>query len=53
MKVVVGPNSTATWGTDYVRVPDVRITIPANATTGTGTFTLTPIQGHRKRGETR
>ena len=28
---------------DFVSVPDFRITIPANAASGTGTFTLTPV----------
>ena len=51
VKVVVGPGSTATWGTDYVRVPDIRFAIPANATTGTGTFTLTPIQDTVNEGD--
>ena len=42
--VRVGNNSTATSGTDYATVNDFTITIPANQTSATGTFTLTPTQ---------
>ena len=40
----VGNNSTATASTDYAIVNDFTITIPANQTSGTGTFSLTPTQ---------
>ena len=40
--VSVGGSGTATSGTDYTAVTDFIVTIAANATTGTGTFTLTP-----------
>ena len=33
---------TATPGTDYPLVPWFDVTVPANATTGTGTFIITP-----------
>ncbi len=42
--VSVGSTGTATSGTDYTAVSDFTITIAANATTGTGAFTLTPTQ---------
>ena len=42
--VKVGSTGTATSGTDYAAVSDFNITIAANATSGTGTFTLTPTQ---------
>ena len=42
--VSVGQTGTATPGADYAAVPDFAITIAANATSGTGTFTLTPTQ---------
>ncbi len=35
---------SATEGTDYATVSDFTVTIGANATSGTGTFTLTPTQ---------
>ncbi len=38
--VTVG-GGTATQGTDYEAVADIAVTIPANQTTGTATFTLT------------
>ena len=40
----VGGSGTATSGTDYAAVSDFTVTIAANATSGTGTFTLTPTQ---------
>ena len=40
--VSVGGSGTATSGTDYTAVSDFIIKIAANATSGTGTFTLTP-----------
>ena len=42
--VSVGGSGTATSGTDYAAVSDFTITIAANQTSGTGTFTLTPTQ---------
>ena len=42
--VSVGDSGTATSGTDYEAVDDFIITIAANATSATGTFTLTPTQ---------
>ena len=42
--VSVGGAGTATSGTDYTAVSDFVVKIAANATTGTGTFTLTPTQ---------
>ena len=42
--VSVGPRGSATSGTDYAAVSDFSVTIAANATSGTGTFTLTPTQ---------
>ena len=42
--VNVGSNSTAVASTDYAIVNDFTITIPANQTSATGTFTLTPTQ---------
>ena len=40
MTVSVGASGTATPGRDYAVVTDFTVTIPANATAGTGTFTL-------------
>ena len=34
---------SATEGTDYATVANFNLTIPANQTSGTGTFTLTPV----------
>ena len=42
--VSVGDSGTATSGTDYTAVDDFIITIAANKTSATGTFTLTPTQ---------
>ena len=42
--VSVGGSGTATSGTDYTAVSNFIIKIAANATSGTGTFTLTPTQ---------
>ena len=42
---------SATEGTDYSTVGDFDITIPANATSGTGTFTLTPKQDTSVEGD--
>ena len=45
MTVAVGDGGdSATEGTDYATVSDFTVTIGANATSGTGTFTLTPTQ---------
>ena len=44
VRVQVGDSGTATSGTDYAAVSDFTITIAANATSGTNTFTLTPTQ---------
>ena len=43
--VAVGDTGdSATEGTDYATVSDFTVTIGAGATSGTGTFTLTPTQ---------
>ena len=42
--VSVGGSGTAASGTDYTAVTDYIVKIAANATSGTGTFTLTPTQ---------
>ena len=42
--VSVGGSGTASRGIDYATVADFTVTIAANATSGTGTFTLTPSQ---------
>ena len=42
--VTVGGSGTATSGADYAAVSDFDITIAKGATSGTGTFTLTPAQ---------
>ena len=42
--VSVGGSGTASRGTDYATVADFTVTIAANATSATGTFTLTPTQ---------
>ena len=44
MTVSVGGSGTASRGIDYATVADFTVTIAANATSGTGTFTLTPSQ---------
>ena len=41
--VSVGKSGTATSGTDYTAVTDFDVTIKANASKGSATFTLTPI----------
>ena len=41
----------ATEGTDYAAVGDFELTIPANATSGTGTFTLTPTDDEVVEGD--
>ena len=47
MTIAVGDtNDSATEGTDYTTVNDFDVTIAANTKTGTGTFTLTPTDGH-------
>ena len=52
VKVQVGKSTdSATEGTDYNTVNDFDITIPANATSGTGTFTLTPKQDTSVEGD--
>ena len=48
--VSVGDTGTATSGTDYTAVSDFDITIAANATSGTGSFTLTPTQDTTNEG---
>ena len=48
--VSVGDTGTATSGTDYAAVTDFDITIAANATSGTGSFTLTPTQDTTNEG---
>ncbi len=48
--VSVGDTGTATSGTDYAAVSDFTITIAANATSGTGSFTLTPTQDTTNEG---
>ena len=48
--VSVGDTGTATSGTDYAAVSDFDITIAANATSGTGSFTLTPTQDTTSEG---
>ena len=48
--VSVGDTGTATSGTDYAAVSDFDITIAANATSGTGSFTLTPTQDTTNEG---
>ena len=49
--VSVGGTGTATSGTDYAAVSDFTITIAANATSGTGSFTLTPTQDTALEGD--
>ena len=50
--VVVGDAAdSAAEGTDYATVPDFTVTIGANATSGTGTFTLTPTQDPASEGD--
>ena len=41
----------ATEGTDYATVADFTMSIPANATSGTGTFTLTPTDDTTVEGD--
>ena len=48
--VSVGDTGTATSGTDYSAVSDFTISIAANATSGTGSFTLTPTQDTTNEG---
>ena len=36
-------NGTAVAGTDYTAVPNFTVTIPARSTSGSGTFTLSPV----------
>ena len=48
--ISVGGSGTATSGTDYTAVSDFTITIAANATSGTGSFTLTPTQDTTNEG---
>ena len=50
VRVTVGDQGTATSGTDYMAVSPFTVTIPANATVGTGTFTLKDVAGHGGRG---
>ncbi len=49
--VTVGDSGTATSGTDYAAVSDFTITIAANATSGTGSFTLTPTDDTALEGD--
>ena len=50
--VAVGSASdSATEGTDYTTVADFNITIAANATSGTGTFALSPTQDTSAEGD--
>ena len=49
--VAVGDTGTATSGTDYAAVSDFTITIAANKTSGTGTFTLTPTDDTTLEGD--
>ena len=49
--VSVGDTGTATSGTDYAAVSDFTITIAANATSGTGSFTLTPTDDTALEGD--
>ena len=42
---------SATEGTDYNTVNDFKITVPANATSATGTFTLTPTADGTREGD--
>ena len=49
--VSVGDSGTATSGTDYAAVSDFTITIAANATSGTGSFTLTPTDDTALEGD--
>ena len=43
MTVSVGDSGTAVSGTDYRAVPDFNITIEAGRSSGSATFTLTPV----------
>ena len=49
--VAVGDTGTATSGTDYAAVSDFDITIPANATSATNSFTLTPTKDSASEGD--
>ena len=49
--VSVGRSGTARSGTDYAAVSDFTITLAANATSATGTFTLTPTQDKLAEGD--
>ena len=49
--VSVGGGGTATSGTDYGAVLNFDITLAANATSATGTFTLTPVQDTLAEGD--
>ena len=49
--VSVGQTGTAAPGSDYAAVTDFDIAIAANATSGTGSFTLTPDPGYRVRAQ--
>ena len=47
VRVQVGKSSdSAKEGTHYANVPDFNVTINANATSGTATFTLTPVNNY-------
>ena len=49
VRVQVGKSSDgAKEGTDYANVPDFNVTINANATSGTATFTLTPVNDYHR-----
>ena len=50
--VAVGDaDDSATAGTDFRTVSDLTVTIPAGATSATGTFTLTPIDDALREGD--
>ena len=49
--VSVGASGTATSGTDYAAVSSFDITLAKNATSATGTFTLTPTQDTLAEGD--
>ena len=51
LTVKVGDTGTATSGTDYAAVSDFDITIPANKTGATNTFTLTPTKDSAGEGD--
>ena len=50
MVSVGGPGDEATEGTDYETVDDLTVTIPGGMLSGTGTFTLMPVQDNIAEG---